>query len=38
MRLQAVIIGCGGEQRFQEEWLVNVDREVSTAFGGLGIL
>ncbi|OXV11008.1 hypothetical protein Egran_01234 [Elaphomyces granulatus] len=37
-RLQAVIIGCGGEQRFQEEWLVNVDREVTTAFGALGIL
>ncbi|KAL1963724.1 hypothetical protein VTN77DRAFT_7928 [Rasamsonia byssochlamydoides] len=37
-RLQAVIAGCGGEQRFQEEWLVNVDREVTTAFGALGIL
>lgn len=37
-RLQAVIVGCGGEQRFQEEWLVNVDREVTSAFGALGIL
>jgi hypothetical protein len=37
-RLQAVIVGCGGEQRFQEEWLINVDRDVTNAFGGLGIL
>jgi hypothetical protein len=37
-RLQAVILGCGGEQRFQGEWLINVDREVLTAFGALGIL
>lgn len=37
-RLQLVIQACGGEQRFQEEWLVNVDREVLNAFGALGIL
>ncbi|KAI7968305.1 hypothetical protein EIK77_010475 [Talaromyces pinophilus] len=36
-RLQAVMHACGGAQRFQEEWLVNVDREVVSAFGALGI-
>lgn len=36
-RLQAVMHACGGAQRFQEEWLVNVDREVVNAFGALGI-
>jgi hypothetical protein len=37
-RLQAVIVSCGGEQQFQEDWLVNIDREVLTTFGNLGIL
>lgn len=37
-RLQSLVIRCGGEQRFQGDWLVNVDREVVGAFGGLGIL
>ncbi|KAH8700376.1 putative importin 11 [Talaromyces proteolyticus] len=37
-RLQAVINACGGAQQFQNEWLVNVDREVLTEFGSLGIL
>jgi hypothetical protein len=37
-RLQEVIRACGGAQRFQEEWLVNVDTEVVTAFGALGLL
>lgn len=37
-RLQAVMHACGGAQRFQEEWLVNVDREVVNAFGALGIV
>lgn len=36
-RLHSLIIGCGGEQRFEEEWLVNVDREVVSAFGALGL-
>lgn len=36
-RLHSLIVGCGGEQRFQEEWLLNVDREVVTAFGALGL-
>ncbi|RMJ23590.1 Importin 11 [Aspergillus sp. HF37] len=35
--LRALIIGCGGEQRFQGEWLLNVDREVVSAFGALGL-
>jgi len=29
---------CGGEQRFQEEVLVNVDKEVIAGFGALGII
>ncbi|KAL1846113.1 hypothetical protein Plec18167_003396 [Paecilomyces lecythidis] len=37
-RLQAVILACGGEQQFQEAWLINVDREVVAAFGALGLL
>ena len=36
--LQSLIVRCGGEQRFQEDWLGNVDREVVGAFGALGIL
>lgn len=36
-RLHSLIVGCGGEQRFQEEWLMNVDREVVSAFGALGL-
>lgn len=37
-RLQEVITGCGGAQRFQDEWLVNVDADVVSAFGALGLL
>jgi hypothetical protein len=37
-RLQEVIVACGGAQRFQDEWLVNVDTEVVSAFGALGLL
>ncbi|PYI13913.1 putative importin 11 [Aspergillus violaceofuscus CBS 115571] len=37
-RLRSLIVGCGGEQRFQEDWLLNVDREVVAAFGALGLL
>ncbi|KAJ5084640.1 hypothetical protein NUU61_009219 [Penicillium alfredii] len=37
-RLQELIVACGGAQRFQEEWLVNVDTEVVSAFGALGLL
>ena len=28
---------CGSEQRFREDWLVNVDKEVISAFGALGV-
>lgn len=38
MHLQQSIAAGGGEQRFQEEWLVNVDRDVLKAFGELGIM
>ncbi|KAJ5629196.1 hypothetical protein N7528_002853 [Penicillium herquei] len=37
-RLEQVIVACGGAQRFQEEWLVNVDSEVVSAFGALGLI
>jgi len=33
-----VIVGCGGEQKFQEQWLVNVDKDVVKAFVALGIM
>ncbi|KAF5864159.1 hypothetical protein ETB97_008365 [Aspergillus alliaceus] len=36
-RLRSLIVGCGGEQRFQEEWLLDVDRDVVSAFGALGL-
>jgi importin-11 len=29
---------CGGEERFQEEVLVNVDKDVINSFGALGVL
>lgn len=37
-RLQELIVACGGVQRFQEELLVNVDGDVVSAFGALGLL
>ncbi|KAI9375715.1 armadillo-type protein [Aspergillus egyptiacus] len=37
-RLQSLIVGCGGEQRFQEDWLLNVDRDVVAAFAALRLL
>ncbi|KAF3394574.1 Importin-11 [Penicillium rolfsii] len=37
-RLQELVVACGGAQRFQEEWLVNVDSEVVSAFGALGLI
>jgi len=36
--LKGAIAAAGGEERFQSEWLANVDREVVAAFGKLGIL
>lgn len=37
-RLHEVVASCGGAERFQEEWLVNVDSHVVSAFGGLGLI
>ncbi|MBE7181415.1 MAG: hypothetical protein INR71_09450 [Terriglobus roseus] len=37
-RLQQAIAACGGEKAFQDEWLVNVDKDVVKAFGSLGII
>lgn len=37
-RLQELIAACGGAQRFQEEWLVNIDSDVVSMFGSLGLL
>lgn len=37
-RLQSLIVGCGGEQQFQEDWLLNVDRDVVSAFATLRLL
>ncbi|GAB7346328.1 hypothetical protein MBLNU457_5045t1 [Dothideomycetes sp. NU457] len=36
--LKMAIQNAGGEQAFQNEWLVNVDRVVIEAFGELGII
>jgi hypothetical protein len=33
-----VVEKCGGPQRFQEEWLVNVDKEIVEQFGKLGVV
>ncbi|KAL4810745.1 armadillo-type protein [Aspergillus unguis] len=37
-RLQSLIVGCGGEQRFQDDWLQNVDRDVVAGFAALRLL
>lgn len=37
-RLEQLIVACGGAQRFQEDLLVNVDAEVVSAFGALGLI
>lgn len=36
--LDNAINRCGGGDRFQEEWLVNVDKDVVKSFGELGIM
>lgn len=36
--LGAAIGACGGEQAFSSEWLANVDKDVVSAFGQLGIM
>lgn len=36
--LSQVIEACGGGERFQQDWLVNVDKEVVAGFSQLGIM
>ncbi|PGH17942.1 hypothetical protein AJ79_00841 [Helicocarpus griseus UAMH5409] len=36
--LRGLVEACGGIDRFRDEWLVNVDREVVNGFGELGLL
>ncbi|CAK3947954.1 Importin beta [Lecanosticta acicola] len=36
--LQQAITICGGYEQFQEQWLVNVDKDVVKAFSELGII
>lgn len=36
--LQHAIEACGGLEKFQQEWLVNVDQDVLSAFSKLGIV
>ncbi|KAI4741442.1 ARM repeat-containing protein [Aureobasidium sp. EXF-12298] len=36
--LQIAIQAAGGQEAFQNEWLVNVDKDVIAAFGELGIM
>ena len=35
--LQKTIVDCGGQEAFQQDWLVNVDRDVVNDFSKLGI-
>lgn len=35
--LQRAIAHCGGNEPFQAEWVVNVDKDVLEGFGKLGI-
>ncbi|EAT91556.2 hypothetical protein SNOG_00061 [Parastagonospora nodorum SN15] len=37
-QLQQAVQAAGGEQRFQEDWLANVDKDVVKGFGELGIM
>lgn len=37
-RLQQLIVACGGPETFQAEWLANVDTDVVSAFGALGLI
>ena len=36
--LGEVVAGAGGETRFREEWVVNVDRDVLEGFAKLGVM
>ncbi|KAI9847676.1 MAG: hypothetical protein M1837_001924 [Sclerophora amabilis] len=36
--LQSVISQCGGQEIFEKEWLVHVDKDVVHSFGNLGII
>jgi hypothetical protein len=36
--LQAAIVAQGGEERFREEWLGRVDKDVLRGFGELGVM
>ncbi|KAL2369906.1 hypothetical protein RJ035_005537 [Blastomyces gilchristii] len=36
--LRGVVGACGGMDKFRDEWLINVDREVVNGFGELGLL
>jgi hypothetical protein len=36
--LQTAIQAAGGQEAFQNEWLINVDKDVIAAFGTLGIM
>ncbi|KAI9838840.1 MAG: hypothetical protein M1819_004046 [Sarea resinae] len=38
LHLQTAIAACGSQEAFRDQWLVNVDQEVVSAFGALGIL
>lgn len=36
--LQQAITAAGGYEKFQEQWLVNVDQDVVKAFAKLGVM
>jgi len=37
-QLNSVIEKCGGFQAFQQEWLINVDEDVTKAFAELSVM
>ena len=36
--LKFAVSAVGGEEQFQQEWLVNVDKDVVAAFAALGLM
>lgn len=37
-RLQGAAAACGGQEAFEKSWVVNVDKDVLSGFGGLGVV
>ena len=37
-RIQQAIMSCGGQDIFQNDWMVNVDQDIVRSFGALAVL